>query len=73
MNDDDVRNRDPLCDPLSPTHWETCAQAMDLTIEGQRLIAQEIGCEMRLAWRAVAGWAHDVTGLIRRDAKRGTG
>ena len=73
MNDDDVRHHDPLCDPLSPTHWETCAQTMNLTIEGQRLIAQEIGCEMKLLWRAVAGWSRGTARLLQRDTRRGTG
>ena len=51
MNDDAFTDHEPL----PPTHWDMYAQAMDLTIEGQRLIAQEIVHEMRLLWRAAAG------------------
>jgi hypothetical protein len=38
------------------------ADAMDLTIEGHRLIAQEIVYETKLLGKAVAAWMHDVIG-----------
>lgn len=69
MNDDAFTDHEPL----PPTHWDMCAQAMDLTIEGQRLIAQEIVHELRLLWRAAPGWARDMAAPLRRDARRGTG
>lgn len=37
-------------------HWEIYAEAMDLTIEGHRLIAQEIVYEVKALWRTVLGW-----------------
>lgn len=37
----------------SPDHWEIYAEAMELTIEGHRLIAQEIGYELKRLGRAV--------------------
>ena len=69
MNEDAFTGRDPI----PPTHWDVYARTMDLTIEGQRLIAQEIVHEARLLWRVAAGWARDMTAPLRRDAKRGTG
>ncbi len=42
-------------------HWDIYAD-MDLTIEGHRLIAQEIGYEVTLAWRVVVGWLQALTG-----------
>lgn len=50
-------------------HWDQCAEAMDLTIEGHRLIAQEIGFEARLTWRAVVQWVRELAGAV---ARRGT-
>ena len=46
MSNRDSGNRD---------HWDEFAEAMDLTIEGHRLIAQEIAYELRLLWRGVRG------------------
>jgi hypothetical protein len=42
--------------------WDMFADAMDLTIEGHRLIAQEIVYETKLLGKAVAAWMHDVIG-----------
>jgi hypothetical protein len=47
-------------------HWDIFAESMDLTIEGHRLIAQEIGYEARLLWRAVAALLCDMTGIVMR-------
>lgn len=40
-------------EPRDPDHWEMFAESMDLTIEGHRLIAQEIVYEVKLLWRAM--------------------
>jgi hypothetical protein len=46
-------NRDlPIRDEGYEDHWETFAAAMELTIEGHRLIAEEIGFETKLLWPA---------------------
>jgi hypothetical protein len=49
-------------------HWEVFAQAMDLTIEGHRLIAEEIGHEVRWLWRAAVSWLREVTGGTARGS-----
>jgi hypothetical protein len=41
-------------------HWEMFAESMDLTIEGHRLIAQEIIYEARLLWRWTLSWLRDL-------------
>ena len=51
MNDDRFSGAGPVWDD----HWLMSAEANDLTIEGYRLLAQEIGFEARLAWRWVVG------------------
>lgn len=65
---DDREN--PHIQPIGPTpngdHWEMFADAMDLTIEGHRLIAQEIGYEARLLWRGMVGWLRDMIGTMSR-------
>ena len=47
-------------------HWEMFADAMDLTIEGHRLIAREIGYEAGLLWRGAISWFRDITGIGHR-------
>jgi hypothetical protein len=47
-------------------HWEMFADAMDLTIEGHRLIAQEIVYEVKLLWRGVVSWLRDLPGITSR-------
>jgi hypothetical protein len=49
-----------------PDHWEMFAEAMDLTIEGHRLIAEEIIYEVKLAWRGAVSWSRDLAGLRAR-------
>ena len=65
MDDRDRMNRD------QPTedHWEMFADAMDLTIEGHRLIAQEIGHEAKLLWRGAVSWFRD---MIATTPRRGS-
>ena len=48
----------PTGDRTERDHWDIYADCMDLTIEGHRLIAQEIMCEVKLLWRSVTGWWH---------------
>jgi hypothetical protein len=74
MDDHNVMNRvppiedQPNGDP-NGEHWEMFAEAMDLTIEGHRLIAEEIGYEARLLWRGAVSWLRDAIGTIpRRDS-----
>jgi hypothetical protein len=60
-------NRDrPIRDESHEDHWETFAVAMELTIEGHRLIAEEIGFELKLLWRGAVSWLRDVAGLTHR-------
>jgi hypothetical protein len=40
-------------------YWADCAEAMELSIEGNRLIAQEIGAGARKLWRRVMQWLDD--------------
>jgi hypothetical protein len=47
-------------------HWGMFAEAMDLTIEGHRLIAQEIVYEVKLAWRGCVSWLRGVIGMTSR-------
>ena len=47
-------------------HWDMFADAMDLTIEGHRLIAEEIVYEAKLLWRAVVSWLRDLVGAAPR-------
>ena len=49
-------------------HWEMLAEATDLTIEGHRLIAQEIGHEMKLLWRHTMSWLRGLAGMPSRRA-----
>jgi hypothetical protein len=62
MDDRDVTNRDVAHDD----HWETFAVAMELTIEGHRLIAEEIGFELKLLWRAAMCWLGELRELLPR-------
>jgi hypothetical protein len=62
MNDRDRMDRDQA----NRDHWEMFADAMDLTIEGHRLIAQEIGYEVKLLWRGALSWLREVPGMMTR-------
>jgi hypothetical protein len=62
MRDRELTNHDQP----NGDHWEMFADAMDLTIEGHRLIAQEIGHEAKLLWRGAVSWLRDVAGLTHR-------
>jgi hypothetical protein len=67
MNDHDGADRkheNP--DHWHPDHWDMFAEAMDLTIEGHRLIAQEIVFETKLLWRGAVAWARDLRGATAR-------
>jgi hypothetical protein len=60
-------NRDlPIRDEAHEDHWESFAVAMELTIEGHRLIAEEIGFELKLLWRGAATWLHEVVENLPR-------
>jgi hypothetical protein len=50
-------------DPIDQDHWEMFAEAMDLTIEGHRLIAEEIIFEVKLAWRTAVSWLRGLAGM----------
>lgn len=60
MNDPPLKDRD---------HWEGLALSLDLTIEGQRLIAQEILWEMKAVWR----WIGRCPGRFSLAIRRVTG
>jgi len=48
---------DHLPTPLSDRdHWEAMAVCEALTIQGQRLVAQEIGAEVACLWHRAMGW-----------------
>ena len=38
------------------SYWDDCAEAMELTIEGNRLIVGEIATCIRDEWHAVMRW-----------------
>ena len=59
MNDRNSPDRD---------HWENLALAMELTIEGQRLIAQDLAYEAKALGRRVVGWFRQGALTIRRTA-----
>ncbi len=56
----------PIREKAQEDHWETFAVAMELTIEGHRLIAEEIGFEAKLLWRCVASWIRERLDLLPR-------
>jgi hypothetical protein len=62
MDDRDL----PIRDEGHEDHWETFAVATELTIEGHRLIAEEIGFEAKLLWRGALSWLRELTGLLQR-------
>ena len=65
MDDRDFTQHDETnCDD----HWGTWADATDLTIEGQRLIAEEIGYELKLLWSNAVSWLRDLTGTPSRGS-----
>jgi len=37
-------------------YWADCAEAMELSIEGNRLIAQELAAGLRTVWRRALVW-----------------
>ncbi len=49
-------------------HWDVYAEALDLTIEGHRLIAQEIGYEAKLLWRGAMSWLRQIGPANRRGS-----
>jgi hypothetical protein len=55
MNDDRATD--------DPDHWVMFAQSMDLTIEGHRLIAEEIILESKLLWRMVISRLNDLAAM----------
>lgn len=42
------------------SYWDDCAEVMELTIEGNRLIVGEIAACLRDEWRVAARWIADV-------------
>lgn len=63
MDDPTLTNRDESHED----HWETFAVAMELTIEGRRLIAEEIGFELKLLWHgATSRFRELIETLLRR-------
>jgi len=62
MDNRDLTNRD---EPQED-HWETFAVAMELTIEGHRLIAEEIGFELKFLWRAATSGLRELIELLPR-------
>lgn len=38
-------------------YWDGVAAALELSIEGQRLLVAEIAQEIRLLWQRVTAWA----------------
>jgi hypothetical protein len=40
-------------------YWDDCAEAMELSIEGNRLIAQEIAAGVQVLWRRALRWLDD--------------
>ena len=63
-----MTERSPDHEPKPADHWDSFAEAMDLTIEGHRLIAQEIVYETKLLWRMVADSVREWLAAARRSA-----
>jgi hypothetical protein len=62
-----MENRElPIWDEAHEDHWETFAVAMELTIEGHRLIAEEIGFEAKSLWRAAMSWFRERIEMLPR-------
>jgi hypothetical protein len=62
-----MHEHEPLNQEHELDHWEIYAEAMDLTIEGHRLIAQEIVYEVKVLWRGAVGWLRGMaSGTPRR-------
>ena len=53
-------------EPSDQDHWEMFAESMDLTIEGHRLIAQEIVYEAKLLWRTIETRFRGLIGIAAR-------
>lgn len=53
-------------DQAEGDHWEMFADAADLTIEGHRLIAEEIVYEAKLMWRTMGSWLREIIGTTLR-------
>ena len=53
-------------DTAPEDHWDAFAVAMELTIEGHRLIAEEIGFELKLLWRGAVAWLHELAEMLPR-------
>lgn len=51
------------------SHWDDCAAAMELTLEGNRLIVLELACYLRSAWQSVLGWL-DETARVNATTHR---
>jgi hypothetical protein len=49
-------------------HWEMFAESMDLSIEGYRLIAEEIGRGAKLLGQTMALWWRGLIGIATRRA-----
>ncbi len=56
-------------DRMPRDHWLFYAEASDLTLEGHRLIAQEIAYEAGLAWQGLRGWGQALARLIVRPRR----
>jgi len=56
----------PDWEEANEDHWDSFAVAMELTIEGHRLIAEEIGFELRLLWRGATVWLRELAGTLLR-------
>jgi hypothetical protein len=46
--------------------WDDCADAMELTIEGNRLIVNEIADCLRDQWRAAMRWTAEAARSLRQ-------
>lgn len=57
MNEQEPHDRD---------HWDIYAACMDLTIEGHRLIAEELMFEIKSLWSVVTHWVHDLPAVAAR-------
>lgn len=67
MHDSDPEHWHPANeDHANEDHWEMFADAMDLTIEGHRLIAQEIIFEAKLLWRGVVCRLRELAAMATR-------
>lgn len=48
-----------------PDFWTCCAESMEMSIEGNRLIAAEIAWGFQTLWRRIGRWLGSIASVAR--------